>query len=193
MTGRIWVAIVSWAATSLAVVGVAYNLTTTEVNSVTSTDWKAFAIIAGVGVTLLTSIFGAIFSLLSQVQQQDASHSIELLKHQVSALRQATDAVYAAASSYYHTLAQMETGKFDQAQVDDCEKICIQATGYLKDVPEEAKEKWYEFWTRARQVSEDAGQDGADPKAIWTAEAKNIGSALKDLETHIRRAQNASA
>lgn len=193
MTGRIWAAIALWVVASLVVVAIAYNLTTTEVDSVASTDWKAFAIIAGVGVTLLTSIFGAILSLLSQAQQQDASHSIELLKHQVSAQRQATDAVYAAASSYYHTLAQMETGKFDQAQVDDCEKICIQATGYLKDVPEETKEKWYEFWTCARQVSEDAGQDGVDPKTIWTEEAKNVGAALKDLETHIRDVQKAKA
>ena len=189
MTKSISLLVALWALLSFVILVAAYQLTTTD----SATDWKGFSLGAGVGLTFLASIFSAVLSIFSQVQQQKSTEGIELLKYQVSALRKATDALYSAASSYYYTLAQMESGAFDQGQIDNCEKLCVDATGHLKDVPENVNTAWFEYWSRARRVSEDASQGSVNVKEIWAKEAKNVGAALRDLEQKVRIAQSGRA
>ena len=146
-------------------------------------DWKPFIAFAGVPLTFLTSLATAIMSVVVALEQRETSLRVERLKDALSGARKAYDALLAAASSYYHLLSALETGEWDITHVQAREQAMAQAEGLLKDIPTDARQSWYDFWTKARFIAESAKNTG-DPeqrKQLWKDEAKNFGTLYQNL------------
>src|SRR5262249_45592837 len=102
-------------------------------------DWKPFVAFAGVPIAALSSILAAVFSLLVALEQRPTAVAVEHLKDTLSARRKAFDALSAAAATYYYFLSALETGDWDLQKIQAAEMGMIQASGFIKDIPEGAQ------------------------------------------------------
>lgn len=146
-------------------------------------DWKPFIAFAGVPLTFLTSLATAVISVVVALEQRETSLRVERLKDALSGTRKAYDALLAAASSYYHLLSALATGEWDLTRVQTVEQAMAQAEGSLKDIPQDARQSWYDFWSKARFIAESAKNDATldGRRQLWNDEAKNFGALYQNL------------
>ena len=84
--------------------------------------------------------------------------TLEFAKGRYAAERKAYDELLAVAYSYYHTLAALESHRWNSEQLDKADDAMVSSCRYLAAVDVGDRTTWVSFWQAARAVEEEASK-----------------------------------
>jgi|SRR3954466_16053949 len=145
--------------------------------------WDEFAKVAGIGLTLVSSVMAAIVSPVLAISQQ-------LHLGRRAGLLEAYRVIYAAISYSYRMLAPLETGDWDLSRFRSAEARLEEAEGFGFFLPDDQEQMWQDVWQKFRYVAESVVKDSPtreDKIMLWRHEAKelqNLIGTFKDKARH---------
>jgi hypothetical protein len=122
----------------------------------------------------------------TETLKNNLATNLEFLKTRFGLERESFRLLSQAAYHYYHALAELERGTFDQNGVKEAEAMMVDASSYISHLLEDQpKDVWYELWQLARTISEQAQRDASDKSALellWNRQGPMLGLRISEFE-----------
>jgi hypothetical protein len=104
-------------------------------------------------LSLVGSLTAALFSFLSKQEATRNIQEVEKLRQHLTNQFPALKSTREAAINYYRSIASIQTGKFKPDLIDKAEDYMVEVEADLYFLPEEYRQKWYDYWQEVAVVS----------------------------------------